>query len=62
MRGNGSTPVTAARVRIDRTAMLGADGSGLDIALTVVLPSFLVLSAAFSLGVMEAVVAEAGAT
>jgi alkylation response protein AidB-like acyl-CoA dehydrogenase len=58
LRGNESTPVAADGVRIERAAMLGADGTGLDIALTAVLPTFLVLSAAFSLGLMEAVVAE----
>ena len=41
--------------------MLGDDGAGLDLALALVLPWFLVLSAAFSLGLMEAVVAESGA-
>jgi alkylation response protein AidB-like acyl-CoA dehydrogenase len=58
LRGNESTPVSADDVRVEREAMLGGDGSGLDIALTLVLPNFLVLSAAFSLGLMEAVVAE----
>ena len=38
--------------------MLGADGGGLDLALAVALPWFLVLSAAFSLGLVEAVTAE----
>jgi isovaleryl-CoA dehydrogenase len=38
--------------------MLGADGAGLDIALSVVLPWFLVLNAAASVGIMEAVMAE----
>jgi alkylation response protein AidB-like acyl-CoA dehydrogenase len=41
--------------------MLGADGAGLDLALAHVLPTFNVLNAAFSLGVMEAVTAEAAA-
>ncbi len=40
--------------------MLGADGAGLDIALAAVLPWFLVLSARFSVGLMEAVTAETG--
>ena len=44
----------------DDDALLGADGAGLDVALAVVLPWFLVLSAAFSLGLMEAVMAETG--
>ena len=45
-------------MRIGRDAMLGADGAGLDLALTAVLPWFLVLSAAFSLGIMEAITAD----
>ena len=61
LRGNDSTPVVAEGATIGIDAMLGADGAGLDIALAVVLPWFLVLSASFSLGLMEAVVAEAGA-
>jgi alkylation response protein AidB-like acyl-CoA dehydrogenase len=58
LRGNASTPVTADGVRIAGDSMLGADGAGLDLALAAVLPWFLVLSAAFSLGLMEAVTAE----
>jgi alkylation response protein AidB-like acyl-CoA dehydrogenase len=61
LRGNGSVPVTAAGVRVPVTAQLGEDGAGLDVALAAVLPWFLVLSAAFSLGLMEAVTAETGA-
>jgi isovaleryl-CoA dehydrogenase len=61
LRGNASSPVTADGVRIPADAMLGADGAGLDIALQVALPTFLVLSAAFSVGVMEALIAEAHA-
>ena len=38
--------------------MLGTDGGGLDAALMVALPWFLVLNAAFSLGLAEAVTAE----
>jgi alkylation response protein AidB-like acyl-CoA dehydrogenase len=60
LRGNDSTPVTADGATIAMDALLGTDGAGLDIALTAVLPWFLVLSASFSLGLMEAVVAETG--
>jgi alkylation response protein AidB-like acyl-CoA dehydrogenase len=60
LRGNASTPITAEAVFIPPELRLGDDGAGLDIALSVVLPWFLVLSAAFSLGLMEAVVAESG--
>ncbi len=58
LRGNGSTPVSAKSVELAAAAMLGADGGGLDLALTLVLPTFQVLTAAFSLGLMEAVTAE----
>jgi len=58
LRGNGSTPVTADGVMVSRDDMQGGDGAGLEIALAAALPWFLVLSAAFSLGLMEAVVAE----
>ncbi|MFG2683588.1 acyl-CoA dehydrogenase family protein [Streptomyces sp. NPDC048392] len=54
LRGNASSPVTAKGVSVPRAALLGADGEGLDTALSLVLPCFLVLSAAFSLGVTEA--------
>jgi alkylation response protein AidB-like acyl-CoA dehydrogenase len=61
LRGNGSRPVDASAVTIPRSAMLAGDGTGLDTALAEVLPWFLVLSAAFSVGLMEAVTAETGA-
>ncbi|WP_112468895.1 acyl-CoA dehydrogenase family protein [Streptomyces triticisoli] len=51
LRGNGSSPVTATGVPVPGTALLGVDGEGLDTALSLVMPAFLVLSAAFSLGV-----------
>jgi alkylation response protein AidB-like acyl-CoA dehydrogenase len=59
LRGNASSPVDGDGVPVPLGAMLGADGAGLDIALQAVLPTFLVLNAAFSLGVMEALMAEA---
>ncbi|MBO0894173.1 MAG: acyl-CoA/acyl-ACP dehydrogenase [Acidimicrobiales bacterium] len=58
LRGNASTPITAQAVMIPAELRLGDDGAGLDIALSIALPWFLVLSAAFSLGLMEAVIAE----
>jgi alkylation response protein AidB-like acyl-CoA dehydrogenase len=58
LRGNDSRPIAAEAVAVPAEAMLGADGAGLDAALTVVLPWFLVLSAAFSVGLMEAACAE----
>ncbi len=59
LRGNASRPVTAEKAHVAAAAMLGADGSGLDTALTVILPWFLVMNAAASVGIMEAVTAEA---
>src|ERR1700722_6063999 len=57
LRGNASNPVNGTDVRVSPDAMLGADGAGLDIALTQVLPWFLVLKASSSLGLMEALMA-----
>jgi alkylation response protein AidB-like acyl-CoA dehydrogenase len=61
LRGNASTPVAARDVVLPEAAILGADGAGLDLALAEVLPNFLVLSAAFSLGLMESVATETAA-
>jgi alkylation response protein AidB-like acyl-CoA dehydrogenase len=61
LRGNASRPMVADGVTIPKEAMLSADGNGLDQALAEVLPWFLVLSAAFCVGLMEAVTAETGA-
>lgn len=61
LRGNSSTSVTAEGVLVPADAMLGTDGGGMDLAMTLVLPWFLVMSGAFSLGLMEAVTAEATA-
>jgi alkylation response protein AidB-like acyl-CoA dehydrogenase len=58
LRGNASAPLAADGVRVGLDAMVGVDGGGLDLALQAVLPWFLVLSAAFSLGTMEAVTAD----
>lgn len=58
LRGNSSTPVAAENVHVPPEAMLGTDGAGLDLALSTALPWFLVLSASFSLGLMEAVTRE----
>ncbi|MCE3556445.1 hypothetical protein LWC33_34020, partial [Pseudonocardia sp. RS11V-5] len=48
LRGNASRPVTADGLVVPRDAMIGPDGAGLDLALSLVLPTFLVGSAAFS--------------
>jgi alkylation response protein AidB-like acyl-CoA dehydrogenase len=60
LRGNRSAPIEAAGVVVPEHAALGTDGAGLEMALQVVLPWFLVLSGAFSVGLMEAVTAETG--
>ncbi|MFB4298835.1 acyl-CoA dehydrogenase family protein [Actinomadura sp. NTSP31] len=61
LRGNASSPVRADGVLADRDDMLGPDGEGLNIALQTALPHFLILNAAFSLGLMEALTARAAA-
>jgi len=61
LRGNRSAPISATGVIVPTDAMLAGDGAGLDVALAETLPWFLVLSAAFSVGLMEAVTAETGA-
>lgn len=61
LRGNDSRPVAAADVPVDLDAMLGADGAGLDAALSLALPWFLVLSGAFSVGLMRATFDETAA-
>lgn len=54
LRGNSSSPVTAEGVIISSDSMLGADGSGFDIMMGVVLPYFQLMSAGFSVGTMNA--------
>ncbi len=61
LRGNASRPITADGVVVPADALLGADGAGLDIGLSVVLPTFLVGNAAFSVGLAQALVDEAAA-
>ena len=58
LRGNASSPVTADGVTVAATAMLGIDGGGLDLAFATVLPWFLVLNSAASLGLMESLVTQ----
>ena len=61
LRGNASAPMTADGVRVPRTAMLGTDGGGLDLALAAVLPVFLICSAAMSAGLMRRLADETAA-
>jgi alkylation response protein AidB-like acyl-CoA dehydrogenase len=49
LRGNDSSPVTAADVQVPRSAMLGGDGQGFEMMMSIVLPVFAVLSAACSI-------------
>lgn len=58
LRGNDSRPVTGTDLTVPRTALLGTDGAGLDLALSAVLPWFLLLNAAASTGLMQAVTGE----
>jgi alkylation response protein AidB-like acyl-CoA dehydrogenase len=53
LRGNASTPITANGVRIRADQRLGEDGKGFDIMMGVVLPWFVALNAACSVGLME---------
>lgn len=54
LRGNASSPISAKQVTLERSAMLGPDGSGFDIMMSIVLPYFQIMNAAFSIGTMEA--------
>jgi alkylation response protein AidB-like acyl-CoA dehydrogenase len=56
LRGNDSSPVSAERVKVPESAMLGQDGKGFDVMMGTVLPVFQVLNASFSVGAMEAAV------
>lgn len=53
LRGNASSPISAKKVAVERSAMLGPDGGGFDIMMTIVLPYFQIMNAAFSIGTME---------
>ena len=58
LRGNASAPMIADGVTVPASAMLGTDGAGLDLALTAVLPVFLICSAAMSAGLMRRLATE----
>jgi len=53
LRGNASSPMTAEGLRVPPSAMIGADGAGLDLALAAVLPVFLICNASMSAGLMR---------
>lgn len=61
LRGNASSAIVANDVVTPVAARLGEDGGGFDIMMQTILPIFQVLSAAVSLGIMEAVTAKAAA-
>jgi alkylation response protein AidB-like acyl-CoA dehydrogenase len=61
LRGNCSSPIMATGVKIPAAALLGPDGGGFDVMMGVVLPYFQLMSAAFSVGTMEAATAKAAA-
>lgn len=54
LRGNSSSPVTAEGVIIPSDSLLGADGGGFDIMMGITLPYFQLISAAVSVGTMNA--------
>jgi len=59
LRGNASSPITAQEVAVERAAILGEDGGGFDIMMSIVLPYFQLMNAAFSVGTMEAATSKA---
>ncbi|HZE88733.1 MAG TPA: acyl-CoA dehydrogenase family protein, partial [Verrucomicrobiae bacterium] len=56
LRGNDSRAVTAEDVIVPEASRLGSDGEGFAIMMQTVLPAFNLMSAAFSVGLMEAAV------
>jgi alkylation response protein AidB-like acyl-CoA dehydrogenase len=61
LRGNHSSPVTAEGVLVPRDAMLGADGQGFDVMMSIVLPYFQFMSAGCYVGVMDAATTKSAA-
>lgn len=61
LRGNHSSPVTAAGVALPSAAMLGPDGGGFDVMMGTVLPYFQLMNAAASIGTMSAATSKAAA-
>jgi isovaleryl-CoA dehydrogenase len=61
LRGNSSAPLTADGLEVPLSAMLGADGGGLDMALAAILPCFLICSASMSAGLIRRLAAETAA-
>jgi alkylation response protein AidB-like acyl-CoA dehydrogenase len=61
LRGNASAPMSADSLLVPRTAMIGQDGAGLDLAMAAVLPVFLIATAAMSAGLMRRLAEETAA-
>ncbi|MDP1805587.1 MAG: acyl-CoA dehydrogenase family protein, partial [Acidimicrobiales bacterium] len=59
LRGNCSSPMSAAGAELPVSAMLGADGGGFDAMLGTVLPWFQVMNAGFSIGTANSATAKA---
>jgi alkylation response protein AidB-like acyl-CoA dehydrogenase len=61
LRGNASSPVAARDAAVAPQDMLGEDGKGFDVMMSVVLPWFSLMNAAMSVGTMRAAVGKAAA-
>lgn len=55
LRGNASAPITAENVEIPADHILGADGTGFDVMMGIVMPWFSLQNCAVSIGCMEGV-------
>jgi isovaleryl-CoA dehydrogenase len=61
LRGNASAPMSADGLLVPRTAMIGQDGAGLELAMAAVLPVFLLCTASMSVGLMRRLAEETAA-
>ncbi len=61
LRGNSSRPMTGDSLTVPADARIGPDGGGFELMMTVVLPYFQLMNAAFSVGTMEAATTKAAA-
>jgi len=55
LRGNGSSPITSDNVEVPADHLLGADGTGFDVMMGIVMPWFSLQNCAVSIGCMEGV-------
>lgn len=58
LRGNCSSPIVAEGATVPASSMLGGDGGGFDVMMSVVLPYFQLMNSAFSVGTMESATAK----